>query len=204
MSGAEAEPERLLARRREAAEAMLRDALRVDVARFVSTEVEARLLARPHFRGRFPPQALATLRADLDRAPPELVDAAWERVRDLRVWFGAKPAEEADEVAALERTLEPVTAAVEELLRVYGFPGDEAPDEPGEHAPLDLGATYTVEYRPSANVVWAWRHLRALEDAGYELEKPGARDAPSFNLAFHLPEALPPDTRTPPTLDPGG
>ena len=95
MSGAEAEPERLLARRREAAEAMLRDALRVDVARFVSTEIEARLLARPHFRGRFPPQALATLRADLDRAPPELVDAAWERVRDLRVWFGAKPAEEA-------------------------------------------------------------------------------------------------------------
>ena len=47
-----------------------------------------------------------------------------------------------------------------------------------------------MEYRPSTNVVWAWRNLRALEDAGYELERPGARDAPSFNLAFHLPEAL--------------
>ena len=183
---------------------MLRDALRVDVARFVSTEVEARLLARPGFRGRFPPQTLATLRDDLDRAPSELADAAWERVRDLRVWFGAQPAEEADEVAALERTLEPVSAAVRELLRVYGFPGDEAPDEPGEHAPLDLEAVHTVEYRPSTNLVWAWRNLRAIEDAGYELERPGARDAPSFNLAFHLPEALPPDTRTPPTLDPGG
>jgi hypothetical protein len=195
------EEERLLAQRRTAAEAMLRDALRVDVARFVSTEVEARLLARPGFRGRFPPQALATLRDDLDRAPGELVDAAWARVRDLRVWFGAQPAEEADEVAALERTLEPVSAAVRELLRVYGFPGDEAADEPGEHAPLDLEATHTVEYRPSTNVVWAWRNLRALVDAGYELERPGAPAAPSFNLAFHLPEALAPDTQAPPTLE---
>ena len=61
-----------------------------------------------------------------------------------------------------------------------------------------------MAYRPSTNLVWAWRNLRAIEDAGYELERPGARDAPTFNLAFHLPEALPPDTRTPPTLDPGG
>ena len=132
---------------------------------------------------------MVALREDLDRAPQDLAAAAWERLRDLRVWFGAQPAEEADEVAALERTLEPMgprrrSFCASTVSRRRGA------DEPGDVAALDMEATYTVAYRPSSNVVWAWRNLRAIEDAGYELERAGALERPSFNLAFHVPEAL--------------
>ena len=81
-------------------------------------------------------------------------------MRDLRVWFGAQRGDEADEVAALERA-GAVRAAVRELLRVYGFPGDGAADEPG--AGRWTWRPYTVAYRPSTQLVWAWRRLRALD-----------------------------------------
>ena len=80
----------------------------------------------------------------------------------------------------------PFAEAVLELLRVYGFPDDRAADEPG--APLDLEAEYTVEYRPSPQLEWAWRRLRALDGARNALADGGA---PGFDVAFHVPEALP-------------
>lgn len=191
--------------RRRAAEALLRDALRIDFARFANTETEFRLQARTEFRARFPPQALATLRNDLDRMPHELALAAYDRLEDLRVWFGANQADETDEATALARALEPVTAALAELLLTYAFPGDDRPEEEGERGTVDLDAEYRIEYRPSVNVVWAWRHLRAIDSARNELTDAGGVPAdPSFGLAFHVPEALPPDTSELPPVDPSG
>lgn len=188
--------------RRRAAEALLRDALRLDVARFANSETEFRLQARTAFRERFPPQAIATLRNDLDRMPHELALAAYDRLEDLRVWFGANPAEETEEATALARALEPVTAALAELLRTYAFPGDERAEEEGERGTVDLDADYRIEYRPSVNVVWAWRHLRAIDTARNELTDAGGLPArPSFSLVFHLPEVLPPDTSELPPVD---
>jgi hypothetical protein len=192
----------LLHERRTSAERTLREAIRIDFSRFLDSEVEARLLARPHFRDRFPPQALVQLRRELDSVGDDLTEVALGQLADLRAWFGAQPAEEADEAAALERVLEPLESAAEELLRTYGFPDDEGPDEPGAAAPLDLDATYTLDYRPSANVIWAWRRLRAIDTARNELvDADGVPPEPSFELVFHLPEALPPDTSKPPTID---
>lgn len=191
--------------RRRAAESLLRDALRLDLARFANAETEFRLQARTEFRARFPPQALSTLRDDLDRMPHELAEAAVDRLRDLRVWFGANPAGEAEEATALARALEPVTAALHELLSTYAFPGDERPEEEGERGSVDLDATYLAEYRPSVNVVWAWRHLRGLDAARDEIaDARGVPPAPSFALVWHLPEALPPDTSELPPADLSG
>lgn len=177
-----------LAARRRAAETLLRDALRLDVTRLLCSEVEARLRTRPHFRARFPRSALAQLRSELDARPSELAAAAWEKLGDLRVWYGAQPGEEGEEAAAVAAALAPFPEAVAELLRVYGFPDDRAPDDPGERGVVDLEATYRVDYRPSPQVEWAWRQLRALDTARNQLADGAPRG--SFELAFHLPEAL--------------
>ena len=175
-----------LGARRATAEQDLRDALRLDASRLVASEVEARLRARPNFLAAFPASALVQLRAELDAAGPRLADEAWTKLTDLRAWFGAEGGTDADEAAAVARALAPFADAVLELLRVYGFPDDSAADEP--LAPLDLEAEYTVEYRPSPQLEWAWRRLRALDGARNALADGGA---PGFDVAFHVPEALP-------------
>lgn len=173
-----------LGARRATAEQDLRDALRLDASRLVASEVEARLRARPNFLAAFPASALVQLRTELDAAGPKLADEAWTKLTDLRAWFGAEGGTDADAAAALTRALAPFAEAVLELLRVYGFPDDRAPDEAG----VDLEAEYTVEYRPSPQLEWAWRRLRALDGARNALADGGA---PGFDVAFHVPEALP-------------
>lgn len=183
------------------AESALRDSLRLDFARYLSSEVEARLLVRPHFRDRFPPQALVQLRGQLDVLPDALTGEAWNRLSDLRAWFGAEPADETAEAAALESALEPVDDAVRRLLSEFGLPGDDRPDEPGSTGAIDLEADYKLGYRPSVNVLWAWRYLRAVDSARNELVDHGGVPADaSFELVFHAPEALPADTTKPDRL----
>ena len=183
----------IIGERRAAAERTLADAVRIDVARFLDSEIEARLLAREHFRERFPPQALAQLRRDLDALAERLAASALRELTDLRVWFGANPASDAEEAEAVARVLEPVEAAVEELLRTYAFPDDGSADVAGASAPVDLDAAYVLDYRPSPNLVWAWRRLRAIDTARNQLaDEAGGPREPSFELRFFLPEALPP------------
>lgn len=176
-----------LGARQATAEQDLRDALRLDATRLLASEVEARLRARPHFRARFPVSALTQLRAELDAAGPRLADEAWTKLTDLRAWFGAKGGTDADEAAAVRRALTPFVDATYELLRVYGFPGDGAADEPG--APLDLEAEYVVGYRPSAQLEWAWRRLRALDEVRNGLAD-GDAGRDGFERAFYLPESV--------------
>lgn len=201
MTGSSEAASTALATRRQTAEEALRGALRIDFARHLSSEVEARLLARPHFRDRFPAQALVQLRAQLDELPVACADEAWKRVSDLRTWFGAEPADETEEAAALEETLASIDDALRTLLTEFGFPGDQAPDEAGTTGAVDLEAEYQLGYRPSVNVLWAWRYVRAVDSARNELADRGAPlDAASFELVFHAPEALREDTSRPDTL----
>jgi hypothetical protein len=173
-----------LAARRAVAEEDLRAALRLDATRLLASEVEARLRSRPHFLAAFPAPALIQLRRELDSRGGELADDAWAKLTDLRVWFGAEGGTEPDEAAALSRAVEPFAACALELLQVYGFPGDSAPDEAA--AGLDLDASYTVDYRPSPQLEWAWRRLRALDTARNAL----VDGESGFEVAFHLPEGL--------------
>lgn len=173
-----------LAARRAVAETDLRDALRLDATRLLASEVEARLRSRPHFLAAFPSSALIQLRRELDSRGVELADQAWTKLTDLRVWFGAEGGTEPDEGAALARAVAAFSACALELLQVYGFPGDASADEPG--AGLDLEASYTVDYRPSPQLEWAWRRLRALDTARNAL----VDGASGFEVAFHLPEGL--------------
>jgi hypothetical protein len=172
-----------LAARRAVAETDLRDALRLDATRLLASEVEARLRARPRFLAAFPASALVQLRRELDSRGVALADEAWTKLTDLRAWFGAEGGTDADEAAAVSRACSPFADAALELLRVYGFPDDAAPDQP---AGIDLDASYVVEYRPSVQVEWAWRRLRALDTARNLL----VDGATGFEVAFHLPEGL--------------
>ena len=190
-----------LAARRAVAEKDLRDALRLDASRLRREEVEARLRARPHFLAAFPASALVQLRAELDAAGPRLADEAWTKLTDLRAWFGAEGGTDADEAwTATERAWSNGTdreaAAVARARavrrsRAGAAAGVRLPRRPRRRragAPLDLEAAYTVEYRPSPQLEWAWRRLRALDGARNALADGGA---PGFEVAFHVPEALP-------------
>lgn len=184
-------PEDILAARTAAAEALLTDALRVEIAAFVSRQVEERLRARPHFFARTPNVAMVGIRRDLERHTAALVERAAAPVLDLRVFLGATAHSEAEEAQALANGLAFVVKEVREVLNNWVFPGDSRPDRADDTA-VDLDAEWTVRFVPSPNLMWAWRKVRALDTARNQLaDAPAGQPAqPTTELRLYLPEAL--------------
>ena len=120
--GSEAERAALTARHQIAVE-RLRDALRVEVAAFVSAEVERRLRARPHFFGRMAAGPRASLRTRVDADSDRAVAALAQPIADLRIYYGAESRAAAEEDAGFTKTVtEAAHAATRRLLGELAFP----------------------------------------------------------------------------------
>ena len=185
--------DQILAARTQAAEALLRDAVRVEVVAFVSRQLEERLRARPHFLGRTPQVALYNMRLELEREGPRLAAQTSGRLDDLRAFVGAAPRSETEESEAVAKVLSFVVEAVQELLTIWCFPGDNRPDR-GDQSGVDLDAQYRLTFTPSANLLFAWRKVRALDTVRNQLADAAGRDVPhTLEMKLYLPEALPLD-----------
>jgi len=183
--GSEAERAALTARHQIAVE-RLRDALRVEVAAFVSAEVERRLRARPHFFGRMAAGPRASLRTRVDADSDRAVAALAQPIADLRIYYGAETRPAAEEDAGFAKTVtEAAHAATRRLLGELAFPGDDKPDRADVTA-VDLDAEYQLAFAPSAVLLAAWRAVRALDGVRNLLADGAATD--SFELRWHLPE----------------
>lgn len=182
-------------RRSGAAGSLLYDAIRLDFARFVARQVEDRLRARPRFVGGLGVEATRRLRIAWFDGVDELVEAAGEPVLELRSYLEEQPKDEQLEAEALTiglgRVLVPATAA---LLRAFGFPGDAQPEGA---PPATSDEEFRLAYTASAEVLWAWRDVRAFDRLKQWLAGPRSEPPlPPYRLALLLPEA--------PTLDLGG
>jgi hypothetical protein len=168
----------------------LYDALRVDLGRYVSRQLEDRLRARPHFLARTPPEELRLMRRRFEEGIGELVETVGHPVNDLRHKFAAAPRDEKIEAEALTTAVgELVVAAMRTLLELHGFPSDRAPDREGD-APEEGGREYQLSWIPSPPVLWAWREVCAMGQLRARLESAGTPAiAPDFALRFYLPEA---------------
>ncbi len=179
-----------IARHRAAhAGSLLHDAIRAEFGAFLGKQVGERLRGRPHLVARTPPEALASLRADLEATLERLVEQAGEIVNDLRARFAAEPHDERVEGEALAAALgQVVTDETRRLLAMCGFPGDRWPDRPGDEAEADPAPEWDVGWGPSPSLQWAWRELLNVDRA----RAAAPTRAPGFLLAYYLPEALSP------------
>lgn len=179
-----------LAARHQFAVERLRDALRVEVARFVGTEVERRLRARPHFFGRMKPGPRASLRRRVDAEADQAVATLAQPVTDLRVYYGAEARTADEEDAGFAKTVgEAATGVARRLLSELAFPGDDKPDRADVTA-VDLDAEYALTFAASPSLLWAWRRVRELDGVRNMLAD--GVDDESFEIRWHLPEHAPP------------
>ncbi len=175
-----------LAARHQIAVAQLRDALGLEVARFVDGELVRRLHARPHFFGRMQPGPRASLRRRVDHDSAALVAALAQPITDLRIYYGAEARAAAEEDAGFTRTVaEAAEGLARRLLGELAFPGDDKPDRADVTA-VDLDATYQLAFAPSPTLLWAWRRVRELDGVRNALAD-GA-PAAGFAARWHLPE----------------
>lgn len=171
--------------RSESAWRRLAMALRLDLNRFLSSEVEQRLRARPNFFGRMAQRPLIGLRGRVDEEALQAADALERPVADLRVYYGAEQRTADEEDRGFAKTVKEAAHAVtERLLGEMAVPGDDKPD-PVASPGVDLDATYKLDYQPSTSLLWAWRQVRELDTVRNQLAE-GA--APSFEQRWHLPE----------------
>ena len=176
-----------------AAEGLLSDALRVEIAAFVGKHIEERLRARPHFLGRTPHIALQQMRVEIDQLSVRLAERAEQPVRDLRAFLGGSSYSEAEEAQALVSALSFVVDATRALLTTWVFPADHRLDR-AEDTGVDLDAEYHVQLALSSNFAWAWRNVRGIDKARNEVADAGGKPVPrTFEIRCWLPEALPDD-----------
>jgi len=175
------------------ATAMLCDAVRLDFGQFLGTAVEGRLRSRPNFLARMPRAALIELRERLQRELNHLIAASERPVHELRARLLEEPVSRDEETALLADALG--TLLVErtrELLVEHRFPGDDVPDLPDKPM-APLRPEFHLGYAPSTVVLWAWRQVRALDQATRQLESSEGRPLATFEIRYYLPEALPTD-----------
>lgn len=175
----------VLVARIDEAEARLAAAIRLDFQRWLAEAVEGRLRARPHFLARTPRDALVLIRKAVDEEADRAAASAAEQVRDLRVWYSASPAGEADEIAGLRKTISDIVEVARRLLSEWCFPGDDKPDR-ADVTQVDLDAEYKLAYEPSETVLWAFRQARELDGVRNQLVEDPAADG--FTVRYHLPE----------------
>lgn len=177
--------QRALGERHQVAVARLRDALGLELARFVTGEVEKRLRARPNFFGRMKPAIVASLRGRVDSEPLALVASLAKPITDLRVYYGAEARSADEEDRGFAKTVgEAADGLARRLLGELAFPGDDKPDR-ADVTSVDLDAEYQVRFEPSPALLWAWRSVRELDGVRNRLAD-GA--AAGFELRWHLPE----------------
>jgi hypothetical protein len=175
--------------RSESAWRRLAMALRLDLNRFLASEVEARLRRRPNFFARMPLRPLTGLRGRVDEEAIKAADALERPIADLRVYYGAESRSPDEEDRGFAKTVrERAHELTERLLAEMAFPGDDKPD-PVQSPGVDLDATYTLDFQPSSSLLWAWRQVRELDTVRNQLAD-GA--APSFERRWHFPESSPP------------
>jgi hypothetical protein len=171
--------------RSESAWRRLAMALRLDLNRFLSSEVEKRLRARPNFFGRMPVRPLTGLRGRVDEEAIKAADGLERPIADLRVYYGAENRTADEEDRGFTKTVkEHAHAITERLLGEMAFPGDDKPD-PVQSPGVDLDATYQLDYQPSSSLLWAWRQVRELDTVRNQLAD-GA--PPTFETRWHFPE----------------
>ena len=160
-------------------------ALRLDLNRFLASEVEKRARARPNFLGRMPLAPLVGLRGRVDEEAIKTADALSRPVSDLRVYYGAEQRAADEEDRGFAKTVrEAAHEVTERLLGELAFPGDDKPD-PVQSPGVDLDATYALDYQPSSALLWSWRQVRELDTVRNQLAD-GA--APTFETRWHFPE----------------
>ncbi|HVV85342.1 MAG TPA: hypothetical protein VHE35_19905 [Kofleriaceae bacterium] len=171
--------------RSESAWRRLATAIRLDLNRFITAEVEQRLRARPNFFARMPQTPLIGLRGRVDEEAAKAAAALDQPVTDLRVYYGAESRSADEEDRGFVKTVgERAVEVTERLLMELAFPGDDKPD-PVASPGVDLDATYKLAFEPSTSLVWAWRQVRELDTVRNQLAD-GA--PPSFETRWHFPE----------------
>jgi hypothetical protein len=174
--------------RSESAWRRLAMALRLDLNRFLSTEVEARLRRRPNFFGRMPLRPLVGLRGRVDEEALKAAETLDRQVSDLRVYYGAETRGADEEDRGFTKTVrEAAHEVAERLLGEMAFPGDDKPDPP-ESPGVDLDAVYALDYQPSSSLLWAWRQVRELDTVRNQLAD---GKAATFETRWHFPESTP-------------
>lgn len=174
--------------RSESAWRRLAMALRLDLNRFLASEVEQRLRARPNFFGRMPLVPLAGLRGRVDGEAMKTAETLDRQVSDLRVYYGAESRSADEEDRGFTKTVrEAAHEVAERLMGEMAFPGDDKPDPP-QSPGVDLDATYKLDYQPSSSLLWAWRQVRELDTVRNQLAD-GA--TPTFETRWHFPELTP-------------
>jgi hypothetical protein len=168
---------------------LLDGAIRLDFRSFLGRQLEDRLRARPNFLARTPTVTRISWRkavnAEADRAAEKMA----QPVRDLRVFLGASPRSEAEETAALAKTLGEIVEVARRMLIEGCFPGDDKADR-ADVTQVDLDAEWALAYAPSPPVVWAWRQVRELDEVRNQLADDPNAD--TFEIRWHLPEYVRP------------
>src|SRR5688500_9834746 len=83
----------------------LATALRLDLNRFLASEVEKRARARPNFFGRMPLQPAIGLRGRVDEEAIKAAEALERPVADLRVYYGAEDRSPEEEDRGFAKTV---------------------------------------------------------------------------------------------------
>lgn len=196
-----ADLQQLIDDRTRLAAGALREAIRLDVYRFLASSVEDRLRRRPHFLARTPPQALVAFRGQLSAESDRLIERLGPKIRDLRVFYGAEPRDADRELAGLAKVLGEVEEVARQLLLIWCMPGDDVADT-AEDSSVDLSPEYRLRFEVSEAVAWAWRQLRAVDTAHFQItDAEGPVPPKTVEIGLCLPEALPPDYSKRPTID---
>lgn len=180
--------QRALGERHQLAVERLRDALALEVTRFVTGEVERRLRARPNFFGRMKPNIVASLRRRVDHDSLAAVAALAQPITDLRVYYGAETRTADEEERGFAKTVgEAADKLARRLLGELAFPGDDKPDR-ADVTSVDPDAEYQLAFAPSPTLVWAWRRVRELDTVRNRLADGDPAAATAFEVRWHLPE----------------
>jgi hypothetical protein len=181
----------ILGDRAVVATAMLCDAVRLDFGHFLAMNVEGRLRSRPNFLARLGRAELVELRERLHRELNVLIERSERPVHALRAQLVAEPVPRHHETELLAQALGQLVA--ERTLGIlvdHRVPGDDMPDLP-ENPIGAIHAEYKLSYQPSPVLLWAWRQVRAFDQATEVfVNSPDGRTLPTFEIRYYLPEAL--------------
>jgi len=175
-------------------ETLFGQALRVEIALYLSRQIEGRVVRRPHWMRRTPKIMFEEMRKQTDLRTEALVGELTGRINQVREELGLTPSSadraQAEENAVLDAMAPVLEDAARDLLLAFFVPGDEFPDLADDNR-ADVAPRFDLGYEPTLGLVWAWTQLRMMDVARLAWQARGRGEVPpSFELRMFLPEAL--------------
>jgi hypothetical protein len=185
---------RVIEERAQRVEALLADALRVEIGFYFTRQIQGRIMNRPHWLSRTPRIMFETMRTQTDQCADELLPQLVGKLAEVRAALGTERDPDAELVRVVAAIAPLLKDAARSLLLFYFVNGDSYPDTPKND--IDLEPEFDLTYEPTPTLGWAFAQARMLDVARRRWAQ-RTRDvlAPTFELRMYLPEALRDDLR---------